>query len=50
MEAEQRLHIKEFVIQMMSCGLSASQICQQELIFSLSLILPLIQCETVGGL
>lgn len=34
MEAEQRLHVKEFIIQKMSRGLSVSQICHQELIFS----------------
>lgn len=50
MEAEQRFHVKEFVIQKMSRGLSVSQMCHQELIFSLSLILPLIQCETAKGL
>jgi len=50
MEAEQGLHGKEFVIQKMSCGLSISQICHQELIFSLSLIFPLVQCETAEGL
>lgn len=46
MEGEQRLHVKEFIIQKMSRGLSISQICHQELIFSFSLILPLVQCET----
>lgn len=50
MEAEQRLHVKEFVIQKMSRGLSVSQICHRELIFSLFLILPLVQCETAKGL
>lgn len=45
-EAEQRLHVKEFIIQKMSRGLSISQIRHQELIFSLALILPLVQRET----
>lgn len=48
MGAEQRLCIKEFVIQL-SCGLSVSQICHQEFIVFLSFILPLVQCETAEG-
>lgn len=49
-EAKQRIHVKEFVIQKMSCGLSVSQICHQEFIFSLFLILPLVQCDKAKGL